>query len=157
MKKDSNTDTTEKASARVLTVKRFLDSKGIGSKRRCIQWNHDCHRETIEQDYWSPLFTACLEEKIYNSIGSFQGLKKFDALFGWAFSLNNINIWDRSCFLNSFLDGTFSNDVDCSFKIGEQEFSCLWRLVVQLFMAFSSRMNLSRTFRFVRKNAITNF
>ena len=51
------------------------------------------------------------------------------ASFGWAGTLNDINIWDRSLLLKSFLDGTFSNEVDFEFKVGDQEFTRLWLLV----------------------------
>jgi len=49
--------------------------------------------------------------------------------FGWAGSMNDISIWDRSPLLQSFLDGSFSGDVDFSFQIGDCSFSKLWLLV----------------------------
>ena len=50
--------------------------------------------------------------------------------FGYPGSLNDINIWNRSCLLKSFLDGSFANDVDFEFRIGEDRvFHRLWVLV----------------------------
>jgi Plant transposon protein len=44
-------------------------------------------------------------------------------------TLNDINIWDRSPLLKSFIDGTFKRDVDMEFEIGEEVFSEMWLLV----------------------------
>jgi hypothetical protein len=50
--------------------------------------------------------------------------------FGWPGSLNDINIWDRSCLLKSFLDSSFATNVDFEFEIGGTNvFSQLWLLV----------------------------
>jgi hypothetical protein len=50
--------------------------------------------------------------------------------FGWPGSLNDINIWNRSCLLKAFLDGSFANDVDFEFRIGEDRvFHRLWVMV----------------------------
>lgn len=49
--------------------------------------------------------------------------------FGWPGSLNDINIWDRSSLLKSFVDGSFAEDVDFEFKIGGREFTRLWLMV----------------------------
>jgi hypothetical protein len=49
--------------------------------------------------------------------------------FGWPGSLNDINIWDRSSLLKSFLDGTFADEVDFEFEIGGRVFNRLWLLV----------------------------
>ena len=49
--------------------------------------------------------------------------------FGWPGSLNDINIWDRSCLLKTFLDGSFATNVDFEFEIGTKVFSRLWLLV----------------------------
>ena len=38
--------------------------------------------------------------------------------FGWPGSLNDINKWDQSSLLKSFLDGSFANGFDFEFKIG---------------------------------------
>jgi len=43
--------------------------------------------------------------------------------------MNDINIWDRSPLLQSFLDGSFAADVDFTFLIGDCIFSKLWLLV----------------------------
>jgi Plant transposon protein len=51
------------------------------------------------------------------------------ASFGWAGTLNDINIWDRSSLLKAFLDGTWSNQVDFGFEIGGQHFDKLWIMV----------------------------
>jgi hypothetical protein len=44
-------------------------------------------------------------------------------------TLNDITIWDRSPLLKSFLDGSFTRDVDCNFEVGGEEFSEMWLLV----------------------------
>jgi len=44
-------------------------------------------------------------------------------------SLNDINVWDRSDLLKSFLDGTFSADVDFEFEIGGETFHQVWLMV----------------------------
>jgi hypothetical protein len=49
--------------------------------------------------------------------------------FGWPGSLNDINIWNRSYLLKAFLDGSFANDVDFEFQIGDGVFHCLWVMV----------------------------
>lgn len=49
--------------------------------------------------------------------------------FGWPGSLNDINIWNRSCLLKSFLDGSFASDVDFEFEVGTKVFNRLWLLV----------------------------
>ena len=47
--------------------------------------------------------------------------------FGYPGSLNDINIWNRSCLLKAFLDGSFANDVNFKFRIGEDRvFHRLW-------------------------------
>ena len=48
------------------------------------------------------------------------------AVFGWAGTLNDINIWDRSPLLQSFIDGSFYNDVDFEFEIFGNVFYRLW-------------------------------
>ncbi|KAI2489692.1 Ribosomal protein-like protein [Fragilaria crotonensis] len=50
--------------------------------------------------------------------------------FGWPGSLNDRNIWNRSCLLKAFLDGSFARDVDFEFTIGDEKvFNRLWILV----------------------------
>jgi Plant transposon protein len=49
--------------------------------------------------------------------------------FGFPGSMNDINIWDRSSLLKSFLDGSFAQDVDVEFEIGGLSFRRLWLLV----------------------------
>ena len=50
--------------------------------------------------------------------------------FGYPRSLNDINIWNRSCLLKAFLDRSFANDVDFEFRIGDDRvFHRLWVLV----------------------------
>ena len=51
------------------------------------------------------------------------------AAFGAPGSLNDINVWDRSPLLTSFLDGTFSDGVDFEFEIGGETFQQLWIMV----------------------------
>ncbi len=51
------------------------------------------------------------------------------ASFGWAGSLNDINIWDRSPLLKSWLDGTFSLFTDFPFSIAGRTFEKLFVLV----------------------------
>ena len=48
------------------------------------------------------------------------------AVFGWAGTNNDINIWDRSSLLSAFLDGTFRSEVDFDFYISGILFSELW-------------------------------
>ena len=49
--------------------------------------------------------------------------------FGWPGSLNDINIWNRSCLLKGFLDGSFARDVDFLFTIDDDKvFDRLWIL-----------------------------
>ncbi len=54
--------------------------------------------------------------------------------FGWPGSLNDINIWNRSCLLKAFLDGFFARDVDFELTIGDDKvFNRLWILVDGIF------------------------
>ena len=46
--------------------------------------------------------------------------------FGWPGSLIDINIWNRSCLLKAFLDGSFASNVDFEFTIGDKVFQRLW-------------------------------
>ena len=48
------------------------------------------------------------------------------ASFGFAGSMNDINIWDRSPLLKSWIDGSFANDVDFEFEIDGKVFHQLW-------------------------------
>ena len=41
------------------------------------------------------------------------------ASFGYAGTLNDINIWEQSPLLTSLLDGTFSKFVDFEFELGD--------------------------------------
>ena len=50
------------------------------------------------------------------------------ASFGSPGTLNDINIWDRSPLLESFINGSFDNDVDFEFTIGGTVFRRLWLL-----------------------------
>jgi Plant transposon protein len=49
-------------------------------------------------------------------------------VFGFAGSQNNINIWDQSLLLRSFIDGT-NDSLDFDFKIGGKTFTELFYLV----------------------------
>ena len=51
------------------------------------------------------------------------------AKFGFPGTLNDINIWDQSSLLREFLDGTFTDDIDFEFQIGEKTFDQLYFLV----------------------------
>jgi Plant transposon protein len=51
------------------------------------------------------------------------------ASFGWAGTLNDLNIWEGSNLHASFLDGTWSESVDFTFQINGQHFSKLFVLV----------------------------
>jgi hypothetical protein len=51
------------------------------------------------------------------------------ASFGWPGSMNDINIWDRSCLLKSFLDGSFAQNLDFDFEIAGRIFRRLWVMV----------------------------
>jgi Plant transposon protein len=55
------------------------------------------------------------------------------AAFGYTGTLNNINIWERSPLLRSFLDGTFSEYVDFEFNIGGKTSGKLWLLVDSIY------------------------
>ena len=61
--------------------------------------------------------------------------------FGYPGSLNDINIWNRSCLLKAFLDGSFANDVDFKFRIGEDRvFHRLWVAVDGIYPELSRFM-----------------
>ena len=49
--------------------------------------------------------------------------------FGWPGSLNDINIWNRSCLLKAFLDGSFAADVDFEYAVDDKVFNRLWLAV----------------------------
>ena len=49
--------------------------------------------------------------------------------FGSPGSLNDINIWDVSPLHTSFVDGTFSSDIDFEFEIAGKSFRRLWLMV----------------------------
>ena len=51
------------------------------------------------------------------------------ATFSSPGSLNDINVWDQSPLLRSFLDGTFAKQVDFEFTINGQGFHRVWLLV----------------------------
>lgn len=51
------------------------------------------------------------------------------AAFGFPGTQNDINIWDQSVLLRSFIDGTFASEVDFEFQIGGTNFHRLWILV----------------------------
>ena len=50
------------------------------------------------------------------------------AAFGYAGSLNDINIWEQSPLLTSFVDGTFTRSVDFEFFINDRSFTKLFML-----------------------------
>lgn len=50
------------------------------------------------------------------------------AAFGFPGSMNDINIWDQSSLLKSFLDGSFSSEVDFQYEIGGCVFNKLYFL-----------------------------
>jgi Plant transposon protein len=51
------------------------------------------------------------------------------ASFGYAGTLNDINIWEQSPLLNAFVDGSFTKEVDFEFSIGGVTFDKVWLLV----------------------------
>jgi hypothetical protein len=51
------------------------------------------------------------------------------ASFGWAGTLNDLNIWEGSELHKGFLDGTWSETIDFPFTINQQEFTKLFVLV----------------------------
>ncbi|MCU0336748.1 MAG: transposase, partial [Sediminibacterium sp.] len=51
------------------------------------------------------------------------------ASFGYAGTLNDINIWEQSPLLTSLLDGTFSKFIDFEFELGGKVLNTLWFLV----------------------------
>ena len=54
--------------------------------------------------------------------------------FGWPGSLNDINIWNCSCILKSFLDMSFATNVDFEFEVGNKVFKWLWLLVDSIYL-----------------------
>ncbi len=60
--------------------------------------------------------------------------------FGYPGSLNDINIWNRSCLLKAFLDGSFANNVDFEFRIRDRVFHRLWVLVDGIYPELSRFM-----------------
>jgi Plant transposon protein len=48
--------------------------------------------------------------------------------FGFPGTLNDINVWDQSSLLRSFLDGTFKNNIDFPFRIADKTFNKVWVL-----------------------------
>jgi hypothetical protein len=46
--------------------------------------------------------------------------------FGWAGTLNDINIWEKSPLLEAFIDGTWRDNVDFPFTVANKEFNHLW-------------------------------
>jgi hypothetical protein len=46
--------------------------------------------------------------------------------FGWAGTLNDINIWERSPLLEAFIDGTWRDNIDFPFTVANKEFNRLW-------------------------------
>jgi Plant transposon protein len=58
-----------------------------------------------------------------------QNLWIWHAAFGYAGTLIDINIWEQSPLLRSFIDGTFSQMVDIEFEIDGKVFDSLWLLV----------------------------
>ncbi len=79
---------------------------------------------------WQGQFSgkASMPSIVLEAFGDFN-LFVWHAAFGWAGSMNDINIWDRSPLLQSFLDGSFSEQVDFTFQIGDSNFNKLWLLV----------------------------
>jgi hypothetical protein len=58
--------------------------------------------------------------------------------FGWPGSLNDINVWNRSCLLKSFLDGSLARDVEFELTTGDNKvFNCLWILVDDIYSDLS--------------------
>jgi Plant transposon protein len=49
--------------------------------------------------------------------------------FGFAGTLNDINVWDQSSLLRKFLDGSFTDGLDFQFRIGNDTFGKLYVLV----------------------------
>jgi Plant transposon protein len=55
--------------------------------------------------------------------------KIWHACFGFPGTLNDINIWDQSPLLRTFLDGSFARDVDFDFVVNGKVFKELWIMV----------------------------
>ncbi len=49
--------------------------------------------------------------------------------FVWPGSLNDINIWNWSCLLKAFLDGSFASNVDFEYTVDDKLFQRLWLAV----------------------------
>jgi hypothetical protein len=49
--------------------------------------------------------------------------------FGFPGTLNDINIWDQSPLLRSFIDGSFQRDIDFDYVINGKSFGQLWLMV----------------------------
>jgi Plant transposon protein len=43
--------------------------------------------------------------------------------------LNDINTWEHSLFLNTFIDGTFTKEIDFKIVIGDKTFDMVWLFV----------------------------
>jgi Plant transposon protein len=48
--------------------------------------------------------------------------------FGFPGTMNDINVWDQSSLLRSFLDGTFTTNIDFPFRIADKTFNKVWVL-----------------------------
>jgi Plant transposon protein len=48
--------------------------------------------------------------------------------FGFPGTMNDINVWDQSSLLRSFLNGTFTNNIDFPFRIADKTFKQVWVL-----------------------------
>jgi len=79
---------------------------------------------------WQGQFSgkASMPSIVLEAFGDFN-VFVWHAAFGWAGSMNDINIWDCSPLLQSFLDGSFSEQVDFTFQIGDSYFNKLWLLI----------------------------
>lgn len=51
------------------------------------------------------------------------------ARFGFPGTLNDINVWDQSSLLRTFLDGSFASTVDFPYRVAGKTFNKLWILV----------------------------
>ena len=63
--------------------------------------------------------------------------------FGWSGLLNDINIWNRSCLLKAFLDGSFASNVDFEFTVGDKVFQRLWLAVDGIYPELASFVKCS--------------
>jgi hypothetical protein len=69
-------------------------------------------------------------------------LRFWHSSFGWPGSFDGINVWNRSCLLKSFLDGSFARHVDFVFQVGNKVFKRLWLMVGGIYMELAEYVKM---------------